>query len=38
MQTTSKDILFYVIRLSEQKPKEIKKDDIEKRFGIKVVG
>ena len=37
MQTTSKDILFYVIRLSEQKPKEIKKDDIEKLFGIKVV-
>lgn len=38
MQTTSKDILFYVIRLSEQKSKEIKKDDIEKLFGIKVVG
>ena len=37
MQTTSKDILFYVIRLSEQKPKEIKKDDIEKLFDIKVV-
>ena len=38
MQTTSKDILFYIIRLSEQNPKEIKKDDIEKLFNIKVVG
>ena len=37
MQTTSKDILFYVICLNEQKPKEIKKDDIERLFGIKVV-
>ena len=34
---TSKDVLFYVIPLGEKKSKEIKKDDIEKLFGIKVV-
>ena len=36
MQSSPKDVLFYILRLSE--PKEIKKDDIEKLFGIKVVG
>ena len=38
MQSSSKEVLFYILRLSEQKPKEIKKDDIEKLFNIKVVG
>ena len=38
MQSSSKEVLFYILRLSEQKLKEIKKDDIEKLFGIKVVG
>ena len=28
--TSSKEVLFYIFRLSGQKPKEIKKDDIEK--------
>ena len=37
MQSSSKEVLFYILRLSEQKTKEIKKDDIEKLFGIKVV-
>ena len=37
MQSSSKEVLFYILRLSEQKPKEIKKDDIEKLFGVKVV-
>lgn len=37
MQSSSKEVLFYILRLSEQKPKEIKKDDIEKLFNIKVV-
>lgn len=38
MQSSSKEVLFYILRLSEQKPKEIKKDDIEKLFSVKVVG
>ena len=38
IQSSPKEVLFYILRLSEQKPKEIKKDDIEKLFGIKVVG
>ena len=37
IQSSSKEVLFYILRLSEQKPKEIKKDDIEKLFNIKVV-
>ena len=37
MQSSPKEVLFYIFRLSEQKPKEIKKDDIEKLFSIKVV-
>ena len=37
MQCPYKGVLFYIIKLSEQKPKEIKKDDIEKLFSIKVV-
>ena len=37
MQSSSKEVLFYILRLSEQKPKEIKNDDIEKLFGVKVV-
>ena len=36
MQSSSKEVLFYILRLSEQKPKEIR-DDIEKLFSIKVV-
>ena len=38
MLSSPKEVLFYILRLSEQKPKEIKKDDIEKLFNIKVVG
>lgn len=37
IQSSPKEILFYILRLSEQKPKEIKKDNIEKLFNIKVV-
>ena len=37
MQSSSKEVLFYILRLSEQKPKEIKKDDVEKLFSVKVV-
>lgn len=37
MQSSSKEVLFYILRLSEQKPKQTKKDDIEKLFGVKVV-
>ena len=37
MQSSPKEVLFYILRLSERKIKEIKKDDIEKLFGIKVV-
>ena len=38
MQTTSEDILFYVIHIGERKPKEINKEVIERLFNIKVVG
>lgn len=37
MQSSSKEALFYIFQLSEQKPKEIKKDDIERLFSVKVV-
>ena len=37
MQSFSKEVSFYILRLSEQNPKEIKKADIEKMFGGKVV-
>lgn len=38
MQTTSEDVLFYIIRLGEQKLKQINKEVIERLFNIKVVG
>ena len=31
------EVLFMVISLSEEKPKEIKKSEVEKMFGVKVV-
>lgn len=31
------DVLFYIFKLKHEKPKEIKKGDIEKLFGVKVV-
>lgn len=37
MQSSPKEVLFYIFQLTEQKPKEIKKADIEKMFGVKVV-
>lgn len=37
MQSSPKEVLFYILRLSERKTKEIKKEDIEKFFNIKVV-
>lgn len=38
MQTNDlADVLFYIFKLKHEKPKEIKKDDIEKLFNIKVV-
>ena len=35
--TKEGDVLFYIIPLGKSEPKEIKKDTIEKLFGIKVV-
>ena len=38
MQTNDlADVLFYIFKLKHEKPKEIKKDDVEKLFNIKVV-
>ena len=38
MQTNDlADVLFYIFKLKHEEPKEIKKDDIEKLFNIKVV-
>ena len=37
MTANGKDILFYVIRIGAQEPKEISKKEIEKMFGVKVV-
>lgn len=37
MTSENKDVLFYVFYLGERKPKEIKKENIERMFDVKVV-